>query len=334
MDLRTEHVVIDRSLVQLINLILFLVLILIMSVGTILLLVANSIPPDRVWHDLLRDLGIAFWVAAIVTVVFELYTRNRHDLEVRAGVVEAAIRRVVPEAIWKEIRANVLFEDALRRNWMLAMSITEDQNLGANLLRSVSVLSYDFHNLKGRKTIARVLHWFDPDVEAVDSFGNKLPRFVQVSVGKMQYNRGNLLPYLRDNGMTLELPVELPEGTDVRIEVRMEEVIRVPDVFAWWMSYNTEGVSLDVVTAPENFRFVLAAPHHKERVEETTPGRRWVFAGVLLRGQGVELVSSWALESAGDPSHREEAMVPIRVGAGSTTPIRAEPVAAKEPGAP
>ena len=95
---------VDRWFLRLMNVLFLLILIGGWLLGTVLLFWANSLSHAELLYDFLRGLGIAFWVAVLITAVRELYTRNRLYADVRGGAVEATIRRLTPEAVWEKIK--------------------------------------------------------------------------------------------------------------------------------------------------------------------------------------------------------------------------------------
>lgn len=284
---------IDRWSIGLTSLAFGLVLAVPALLGMALLIIAYLLGSGSLAHDIVRDLGIAALVAVIITIVFEFYARNRLEAEIRAGVIEATIRRLIPERVWEKIKIEILSQDTIRRNWTLIMNVVDDSVLGDGRYLSDTIQSYELHNLTGRETTALVRHELYTHIRGQDANGDSLPRFVRVTVGPKHYEGEDLKQLLRNGGLKLELPVPLPAeeaGVPVRLEVK--EIIRANDTFVWWMTNTTDRATVEIA-APDNLRFTLRAPFHHGPLQEVTPGRRWMFPGIIALGQGLEFLTEF-----------------------------------------
>ena len=282
----------DRWFAQLERLLFGLMLAVPALLGVALISIAHTFAHDSLAHDLVRDLGVASFVSVIITVVIELYARNRLQAEIRSGVIEAAVKRMIPEKVWEKIKIEILSQDTIRRNWTLIMNVTDDAALGNGRYRSDTVQSYELYNLTGRETTVLVQHELYSHITGTDGAGETLPRFARVTVGSKHYEGVELQELLGNGGMKLEVPVPLPAAGDVGVPVRLEirEIIRAYDTFVWWMTNNTDQATVEIV-APDNLRFTLKAPYHHGPLQEVTPGRRWAFPGIIALGQGLEFLT-------------------------------------------
>lgn len=281
----------DQSFLGLARLAFGLALTVPALLGIGLLFVAHSLPRGSLAHDVVRDLGIGAFVSVIITVVIEFYARNRLQAEIRSGVIEAAVARLVPERVWEKIKIEVLSQDTIRRNWTLIMNVVDDPTLGEGRYRSETVQSYELHNLTGRETTVLVQHELYTHIAGREAAGEPLPRFVRVTVGPKHYEGAELQGLLENGGLKLELRVPLPAdeaGVPVRLELK--EIIRAHDTFVWWMTNTTDRATVEI-SAPDNLRFSLRAPFHHGPLQEITPGRRWTFPGIIALGQGLEFLT-------------------------------------------
>src|SRR3989442_7085033 len=217
----------DRWFAQLERLLFGLMLAVPALLGVALISIAHTFAHDSLAHDLVRDLGVASFVSVIITVVIELYARNRLQAEIRSGVIEAAVKRMIPEKVWEKIKIEILSQDTIRRNWTLIMNVTDDAALGDGRFRSDTIQSYELYNLTGRETTVLVQHDLYPHITGHDAAGDALPRFVRVTVGSTHYEGVELHALLREDGLKLELPVPLPAG-EVGVPVRLEVKKIVP----------------------------------------------------------------------------------------------------------
>src|SRR5207244_11987477 len=74
----------DRWFAQIERLLFGLMLAVPALLGVALISIAHTFAHDSLAHDLVRDLGVASFVSVIVTVVIELYPRNRLQTELRS----------------------------------------------------------------------------------------------------------------------------------------------------------------------------------------------------------------------------------------------------------
>lgn len=284
---------IDRWSIGLTSLAFGLVLAVPALLGMALLIIAYLLGSGSLAHDIVRDLGIAALVSVIITIVFEFYARNRLETEIRAGVIEATIRRLIPERVWEKIKIEILSQDTIRRNWTLIMNVVDDPTLGDGRFLSDTIQSYELHNLTGRETTALVRHELYAHIRGQDPNGDSLPRFVRVTVGAKHYEGENLKELLHNGGLKLELPVPLPaEETAVPVRLEVKEIVRANDTFVWWMTNTTDRATVEIA-APDNLRFTLRAPFHHGPLQEVTPGRRWMFPGIIALGQGLEFLTEF-----------------------------------------
>src|SRR3989442_13620914 len=107
---------VDRSFMGLARLAFALALAVPALLGVALLFVAHAFAPGSLAHDVVRDLGIAAFVSVIITVVIEFYARSRLQAEIRSGVIEAAVARLVPERVWEKIKIEILSQNPIRHD--------------------------------------------------------------------------------------------------------------------------------------------------------------------------------------------------------------------------
>src|SRR5712692_8865971 len=107
---------------------------LIASLGALALGI-SAVSVSRIWpekslkRDLVRDLGIALLVAAIVSLVYEGSTRSIAQRETRVDTLNKAMSSFVPANVWQEVTSQVLHRDVLRRNAKIRAKIFRDAQL-------------------------------------------------------------------------------------------------------------------------------------------------------------------------------------------------------------
>jgi hypothetical protein len=246
-------------------------------------------------HIAARDIGIAMMVAGILTFVIEMYARSRLQDEIRSGVIEAAFRRLIPPAIFDDVKLYVFGARVLKRDWEIEMLLLKSPRLSAqypDLYVSRTVISYQLHNLTGSHIVEPLHIHLDEDVVGVDESG-PLPRFESIRIGLDTYTDGELKGKLQRNGALFEDKVDLAPGY-LQLVICLWEIVRVPDTFVWSTTKATEGarIVIESVGVPEIAFEVRALHPDPNRLLEHVPGRTWVFTGGMLPWQGFQ-VRSW-----------------------------------------
>lgn len=262
---------------------------------------------------LVRDLGIAFLVAFFLTVVMEWYARTRLQEEVRSGVVEATLKRFIPEVMFEEVHRSVMSAKLLKKGWRIEMALHSDPMVSKedpSLYVSHTVLSYELLNLTGSPVQEIYSSGLDEDVVARDARG-PLPRFNQIVIGDQVFTGDAIEKRLSyGNGIHFQVPFTVGRGA-TQITVDVTEVVRVPDTFTWSTSRPTEGfaVSIESDSIPDIRFSVLALHPDRYRLKETVPGRRWEFPRGILPWQGFQVTSHRVKAlSAGGPAAPEDSV--------------------------
>lgn len=100
-------------------------------VGSVLLALAFWIKKQNfhLMADILRDIGIACYVAVIVTGIYELHVRQILDTEKSKGVLSTVLKYNVPPSVWDEVSTHVLDSKVIRRNVIIDFEIKPDPSL-------------------------------------------------------------------------------------------------------------------------------------------------------------------------------------------------------------
>jgi hypothetical protein len=256
--------------------------------------------PESVTLIIGRDLGIAVVMAVILTIVLELYARQRLADDIREGVVEAVFQRFVPPAIFAEIRDHVLSARSLKRQWRLEMTVYRDSALALldpGYFVSRTVVSYRVYNMTNYACEEPLRSHLDKDVVGKDAQGRPLPRFEEVRIGDEIFEGEKLGKLLSEDGLSYETMRSLPRnGQDCLIVTNdIREIIKVPDTFCWSMSSTTEEAEIVIdasASTVTDIAFEVTALHpDRARLVETIAGRTWVFAGGMLPWQGFQIRS-------------------------------------------
>ena len=109
---------------------LILALLITLTVA-IVLLTASSLEVGHhvpligwVLPELWRDLGIAFIVACVVAVLFELYRGLHHQLKSMRDVIDLVMGEQITPDIWLELKDLIAQKQLLRRNADIRLSLS------------------------------------------------------------------------------------------------------------------------------------------------------------------------------------------------------------------
>lgn len=94
-------------------------------------------------------------------------------------------------------------------------------------------------------------------------------------------------------GAVLNVPVKLPAAPSrpVQVCVTRKEIISVPGGYPWFMVRVSLSPRISIETAIQGIGFDVVARHPNDQLlQEVSPGKVWQFNGVMLPGQGLEIV--------------------------------------------
>jgi hypothetical protein len=244
---------------------------------------------------LLRDFGIAIVIAVLITVIIETKARARLQDELRLGVLEAAYQRLIPPALFEDVKGHVIGAKVLKKDWAIRMTVYQDAAITDHLV-SNTIVTYQLHNLTGA-TVQEILEFvLDEDVTGVDD-KSRIPRFESIKIGMKEYKGSDLVAKLRADGFGCSLPVSIGKEP-LPVVLTMKEIVRVPDVTVWSTTKATEGAEVTISKAGlEHIKFEVQAlhPDRKSRMTEQIEGVKWVFEGGMLPWQGFR-IRSWRTE--------------------------------------
>jgi hypothetical protein len=114
------------------------VLVVLLLAGGAFLWWSTCLDEHEVWHHLVRDIGIAFLVSALVTGSYEGYLRQKVDLEKLESVLRTVAGSSIPVTVWQQIQLGLLARKNIRRQMHLQVSIKR-----SGAVPSLCELEYD-----------------------------------------------------------------------------------------------------------------------------------------------------------------------------------------------
>lgn len=286
---------------------------LVLVSGIALLLLSRQFQPDTLWRELIRDLGIATVVSFIVTVVIETYSARRREADIRSGVLDAILGKIIPMRVWDEIRSNIIAPGIVCEGWHLEASVSKRPVVLSpavvlspgqppeESLVATGTLTYRLHNQLNREQTVPISHELQCQARGTDQSG-ALPAFLRwtctpSSGESVEYDGAALRQKKLWRADMLKIPTPIaPSPGAVQIGLKRREIIPVPGVYPWYMNWVTENPTITIKTDATDLFFRVIARHPNSKLlRQIIPGEAWTFDGVLLPGQALEIVCTDAM---------------------------------------
>src|SRR6266404_919101 len=159
-----------------------------MVVGVLALVLSYRLGSQRrLVKDLIRDIGIAFIVAVIVSVVYEFSTRSIGEHDTILQVINSTMSSFVPPSVWGEVTNEIIQRKAIRRNVQIDLELTREVVLPNGQVvpapKGQAVLwmpySYDLYRMSDKESQINVQHQLEYEMRNEQLH---LPRFLSVTV--------------------------------------------------------------------------------------------------------------------------------------------------------
>jgi len=214
--------------------------------GGILLYIASrglqETSSPQLWHDLIRDVGIALLVAAVIAAIYELHARARFDRATMTGVLGSIYNDIVDGSVWEEIRQQILDKELVRKNGQVTISLKRDDLLPKGQHIVWVEFEYDLCGLRSTHRRIELRHFLD---SFMSNPASKLPRFDQIVIGDKVYKGPTLEECIDNKGVfKKKLSIDGREGRPERIVVERREIVYVPGAYNLVMGELTDGVRL------------------------------------------------------------------------------------------
>jgi hypothetical protein len=285
------------------------------ALGIIALVLAERNSASVVKH-LLRDIGIAFIVAVVVTVVYEYSTRHLDERITMLNVIDKAMAEFMPPSVWDEVKQEVLQRQRMRRNVDFEFKVLRDAKLSNGKYVTAPAgqvilwmkYGYDLYGMTASPIDVEIQHEL-----AYEMWNDKLqiPRFERVSVisdhgKKVKMYVGDELQKIDDGKGSIRLKgpnvVQLPPARlnePVRIESERYELVSAPG------SYNIVmpelAASLDnspdptirvtISEVPYDLDVSLNTYYAAHSFKQPDKSKNfWTYEKIVLPGQGFSVI--------------------------------------------
>jgi hypothetical protein len=280
----------------------------IIAAGIVVLVIAGLLTRrSRFWGDLVRDIGIAFIVAGVVSGLYEFSTRSVEETRSDLDAVNHLMSLFIPKPVWNEISNEVVHRPAIRKNVVINVDVSHKAppvtGQSVSLPPGQSVMwmkySYDLYGLEGRPVTVSVDHTLD--YHPMWNKDLRLPRFDKVVVtgpntsqsyvGEAQLNRIRI----GDDSITVKVQLQpLASGKPVHVETERHELVNTPGTYYLVMRELTvnddenQTPALDIfVTVPPDLEVDVRTFYEAHVFEHEEGKNRWTFKGTMLPGQSV-----------------------------------------------
>lgn len=308
-----KNILLDSAIAILIGLILFLI-------TTLRRLTWSSFREflsDLQWRNILKDIGMGFLVAGIVSAVYEWNTRSAAEREKGVEVVNNLMSSFTGQNVWEEIRDETIRVPKLRRNIKIRLHFLKDWTLpnGQKVLlpKYQTILwmefGYDLYLVASEGNQFPVQHALNYEMWNEEL---QLPRFERVRVitpinpfqSREDVYEGARLKEIYDGKGSIKLQgkyeVNLPppeENRPVRIITERYEIVNTPGQYSLTMGTlcardpnseehtitvymdHIDGIEPEVTTYWRGHQF---KPNNDKTI--------WTFDGIMLPGQGFNIV--------------------------------------------
>ena len=301
--------------------------IVVVIVGLVLVILASTVlapekpnhvetthhPMRNAFQRILRDIGIAFLVAAVVTIVYG----STLDFNRVSDAVSMMIGENVPQSVWEEIKTQFLGRSVMRGNFEARWTIQQDSSLPSDQAVMKVHIAYDLYGLKSQPfdyTIRQALG----NIHLRNAEGT-LPRFDRVTVvGGKSYSGEELNSMVKDGLLTMppitlkswkktDAKSELTENSGIRIIFERSEIINIPGTYNLVLAELTKGVKLEIEHS-DSIQHELKEwfDSGSKGYQPAAGGKYYNLDGVVLPGQSVS-VQYWlsdqpSITSSGSPA--------------------------------
>lgn len=234
-------------------------------------------------HDLIRDVGIALIVAAVIAAIYEIHARARFDRATMTGVLGSIYNDIVDGSVWEEIRQQILDKELVRKNGQVTISLKRDDLLPKGQHIVWVEFEYDLCGLRSTPRRIELRHFLD---SFMNDAASKLPRFDQIVIDDKVY-KGDALKECIDNKGVFKkkLSIDGREGTPIRIVVERHEIVYVPGAYYLIMGELTDGVRLHLEQITAEIELEVNMKGQVTKLEEDGFLHCRKF---FLPGQGIE----------------------------------------------
>jgi hypothetical protein len=236
---------------------------------------------EGMFYHIVRDIGIAFLVAAIVSAVFELHARSRFHIETMRSVLDAVIGEDIGSDIWNEMKSQFIERDMIRRGFNIHLGVTPIDSSPNLMILSIQS-EYKIHNLRSRpKSNVNLSHRLDNYIRHGD-----IPKFEYINIGGHVHQTSEV----KDGIFTTVINLEPKDRNPIDANVSRKELKYIPGSYTFFMTELTKGFTLRLTDLPKGIEASVnfsSHPRDDTRLEINSTLEKFKDT-ILLPGQGIE----------------------------------------------
>jgi hypothetical protein len=240
-------------------------------------------------YDIARDIGIAFFVALVVTIIYEVYARGRYERKKFINTLQVIMNEIVHPGVWEEVRNQVIERALIRENSRIKLTLEQQAGLTNGQMVLCLEHEYAIRSLRSKPVAVTILHYLDNHIESKE---HDLPKFERIEIGKKNYSGDKLKEKIEKGvfSVALTLKARDKDKTPVRVRTWRKEITYVPGSYNLIMGEICDGVMIDLDQIPPGIvAHVHVWPHTEKPIPLEVDKTLDLFRDkILLPGQGCE----------------------------------------------
>lgn len=239
-------------------------------------------------HEVARDIGIAFLVAAMVTVVYEWKTRFLFETEKMEGLLNAVMSANISPNVWKRVNKEVLQRGVIRKDIELRLKVEQiQQSCTPSVCQGILTLEYGYYlyPLRYEESSIPLQHSLNHYMQ--NETRSDLPKFDQIIVGEKEYTPAELEEFNNNKKFVAEINLPVKDDQNphpLKVITVREEIVNMPGQYTLIMPELAETINIHMDELPEGISAHVET--WWEPLKFNRKGNHWSFTGVMLPGQG------------------------------------------------
>lgn len=238
------------------------------------------------WHDVSRDVAIAFVVALVVTIIYEVYARRRYERTKFISALQLIMGEIVHPRVWEAVRNQIIERTVIRENNQITLSLEETRGLVNSQMVLCIDYNYELRSLRSKSMPFEIQHYLDDHIECAK---NNLPKFERVEIGPTNYSGSKLKEKIKNGVFSVSLSLEPRDKGSVPMRTKRREITYVPGSYNLVMNELCAGVRINLDKIPVGIVAYVRGPHASNPVPlQVGPTLNDFHDKILLPGQGFE----------------------------------------------
>ena len=234
------------------------------------------------WHDVARDVAIAFVVALVVTVIYEVYARRRYERTKFISALQLIMGEVVHPRVWEAVRNQIIERTVVRENNQITLSLKEKQGLTNSQMVLGIDYNYELRSLRSKSVPFEIQHYLDDHIGCAD---NNLPDFERVEIDSTNYSGSKLKDKIKNGVFSATIALEPHDKGSVPVRTKRREITYVPGSYNLVMNELCVGVRINLDKLPAGIVAYVRGPHASNPVPlEVGPTLTYFQDKILLPG--------------------------------------------------